>query len=101
MRGPQEAGRKPSSPQSHSVAQQDLQGEKQGETKLTRIPPGKSIKVELRMDWPGTGSQRATPLLSSSSESESNIRVLMVFDRSRNAREYAASAVKYVKIVDE
>jgi len=25
----------------------------------------------------------------------------MVFDKGRNAREYAASAVKYVKIVDE
>jgi hypothetical protein len=77
-----------------------LQGEEQGETKLTRIAPGKSVTVELRMDWPGTGSVKATPLLSSS-ESESYVRVLMVFDTGANAREYAASAVKYVKIVDE
>ncbi len=53
MRGPQEAGRKTSSPQSHSVAQQDLQGEKQGETKLTRIPPGKSITQAVRHGSPG------------------------------------------------
>jgi hypothetical protein len=77
-----------------------LKGEKQGETELTRIAPGKSVTVELRMDWPGTGSVPATPLLSSS-ESESYIRLLMVFDTGRNAREYAASAVTYVKIVDK
>jgi hypothetical protein len=77
-----------------------LKGEKSSdETKLTRIAPGKSVTVELRMDWPGTGSQPATPLLSS--ESESFVRVLMVFDAGGNAREYVASAVKYVKIVDE
>jgi hypothetical protein len=77
-----------------------LHGEKQGETELTRIAPGKSVTVELRMDWPGTGSVKATPLLSSS-QSECYVRVLMVFDTGHNAREYAASAVKYVKIVDE
>jgi hypothetical protein len=52
------------------------------------------------MDWPGTGSQPAAPLLSPS-ESEANVRVLMVFDTGGNAREYAASAVKYVRVVDE
>ncbi len=77
-----------------------LKGKKQGETELTRIAPGKSITVELRMDWPGTGSVMAAPLLSSS-DSESRVRVLMVFDAGGNAREFAASAVKYVKIVDE
>ncbi len=77
-----------------------LKGEKQGETKRIRIAPGKSVTVALRMDWPGTGSVKATPLLSSS-ESESYIRVLMVFDTGGTAREYAASAVKYVKIVDQ
>ena len=77
-----------------------LKGENQGETKLTRIAPGKSVTVELRMDWPGTGSVKAMPLLSSS-QSEGYVRVLMVFDTGGNARQYAASAVKYVKIVDE
>ena len=77
-----------------------LKGEQQGETKPTRIAPGKSIEVELRMDWPGTGSQPAVPLLSSS-QSEANVRVLMVFDAGDTAREYAASAVSYVRVVDE
>lgn len=77
-----------------------LKGEQQGEAKLTRIAPGKSVVVELRMDWPGTGSQPAAPLLPPSA-SESNVRVLMVFDAGGNAREYAASAVRYVRIVDE
>jgi hypothetical protein len=77
-----------------------LKGEQQRQAKPTRIAPGKSITVELRMDWPGTGSQPATPLLSSTA-SESNVRVLMVFDTGGTAREYAASAVRYVRIVDE
>jgi hypothetical protein len=77
-----------------------LKGEQQGETKLTRIAPGKSVTVELRMDWPGTGSVPASPLLSPS-ESESNVRVLMLFDSGRNAPEYAASAGTFLKIVDE
>jgi hypothetical protein len=77
-----------------------LRGEEPGEAKPTRIAPGKSVTVAVRMDWPGTGSVHATPLLSSS-ESESYVRVLMVFDAGGTAREYAASAVKYAKIVDE
>jgi hypothetical protein len=86
--------------QANSLEPVFLHGEEQGKTELTRIPPGKSVTVELRMDWPGTGSVTATPLLSSSM-SECYVRVLMVFDTGGNAREYAASAVKYVKIVDE
>lgn len=77
-----------------------LKGEKQEATKQTRIAPGKSITIELRMDWPGTGSVKATPLLSST-QSEAHVRVLMVSDAGGNAREYAASATQYVKIVDE
>jgi hypothetical protein len=77
-----------------------LKGEDPGGTKLTRIAPGKSITVELRMDWPGTGSVPTAPLLSSSL-SEAHVRVLLVFDAGRHHREFAASAVKFVKVVDE
>jgi hypothetical protein len=77
-----------------------LEGEQRAEAELTRIAPGKSVAVDVRMDWPGTGSQPAVPLLSPS-DSESNVRVLMVFDAGGKAREYAASAVRYVKVVDE
>ena len=45
-------------------------------------------------------SQPAVPLLSSS-ESESHVRVLMVFDAGRHHREFAASAVKFIKIAGE
>jgi hypothetical protein len=86
--------------QAERLAPVFLKGEQQGEAELTRIAPGKSVAVELRMDWPGTGSQPATPLLARS-ESEATVRVLMVFDAGGNAREYAASAARYVKIVDE
>jgi hypothetical protein len=77
-----------------------LLGEHQHEAKPTRIAPGKSIVVELRMDWPGTGSQPAAPLLSAT-QSEANVRMLLVFDAGGTAREYVASAVKYVRIADE
>jgi hypothetical protein len=77
-----------------------LKGENPAATKPTRIAPGKSVTVELRMDWPGTGSVPAVPLLSST-ESESRVRILMVFDAGRHHREFAASAVKFVKVVDE
>jgi hypothetical protein len=58
------------------------------------------IAVMEVLDWPGTSSQPAAPLLSPS-QSEANVRVLMVFDTGGTAREYAASAVTYVRIVDE
>lgn len=77
-----------------------LKGEERREADPTRIAPGKSVTVELRMDWPGTGSRPAAPLLSRS-ESESSVRVLMVFDAGGTAREYAAGAARLVKIVDE
>lgn len=77
-----------------------LKGKNSDKTKLTRIAPGKSVTVVLRMDWPGTGSVPAVPLLSASL-SECNVRVLLVFDAGPHDREYAASAVKFVKIVDE
>ena len=77
-----------------------LKGEQQDAAILTRIAPGKSVTVELRMDWPGTGSVKATPLLSLS-ESESQRPSADGFRRRAQYREYAASAVRFVKIVDE
>ena len=77
-----------------------LRGETGKITKETRIAPGKSAKVELRMDWPGTRSVHGVPLMSSS-QSEYHVRLLMVFDAGRNAREYAASAQTYVRLAAE
>ena len=76
-----------------------LVGEKREETKKTRIAPGKSITVDLRMDWPGTGSVRRVALMKPS-QSEYHVRLLMVFDSGGNSPQYAASAVKYVRRVE-
>ncbi len=77
-----------------------LKGEKREKTQETRIAPGKSVTVELRMDWPGTGSVQGVPLMTLS-QSEYHVRLLMAFDSGRNARKYAAGASKYVRLAVE
>jgi hypothetical protein len=77
-----------------------LKGEKREEIQETRIAPGKSVAVELRMDWPGTGSVPCAPLMTPS-QSEYHVRLLMAFDSGRNAREYAAGALKHVRLAVE
>lgn len=77
-----------------------LKGERREEAQETRIAPGESVAVELRMDWPGTGSVRGAPLMTPS-QSEYHVRLLMAFDSGRNAREYAAGDLKYVRLAVE
>lgn len=77
-----------------------LIGEKQGESIPTRIEPGKSATVELRMDWAGTVSVPGMPLLTTA-DREAVVRVLIVFDVGRNALEFATSAAQRVKVVAE
>jgi hypothetical protein len=64
----------------------------------TRILAGDSATVTLRMDWPGTGSVVATPLIGSA-QSEAYLRVLLVFEGGENGGyEYAASATTYIHV---
>jgi hypothetical protein len=57
-----------------------LAGEDQDATRETKIGPGKSVNVELRMDWPGSGSVPAQPLMDSSAGGTYSVRVLLVFE---------------------
>jgi hypothetical protein len=57
-----------------------LAGEDQDAARETKIGPGKSVNVDLRMDWPGSGSVPAQPLMESAAGGTYNVRVLMVFE---------------------
>ena len=74
-----------------------LKGEKREKAQETRIAPGKAVTVDLRMDWPGTGSVQGDPLMTPS-QSEYNVRLLMVFSSGQDAREYAVGASKHVRL---
>jgi hypothetical protein len=52
------------------------------------------------MDWPGTGSVVAMPLITPL-KTEALVRILMVFEVENGGGEYAASAVKYVHVDPE
>lgn len=64
------------------------------------VAPGKSVTVELRMDWPGTESMRRSPFMTIYQKGY-KVRLLMVFDAGRKAREYAASTAARVGIAKE
>ncbi len=45
-----------------------------------KVPAGQSVKVLLRLDWPGTGSVPAQPLLEPSAHGTYEVRLLLVVD---------------------
>jgi hypothetical protein len=53
-------------------------GEDGKETVATALPPGKSIELQLRMDWSGTGSVRAMPLMEE--PGRYHVRFALVFE---------------------
>jgi hypothetical protein len=71
-----------------------LINEKNSEPESITIAAGKSVSVTLRLDWPGTGAQKAAPILNG----VDSIRVMLVFDVGRNALEYATSALTHIEI---
>jgi uncharacterized protein (TIGR03067 family) len=59
-------------------------GERAGKaTEAVTIAPEKSIEVKLRMDWPGTGSVMAIPLMKASEQGKYKVRLLLVFEADR------------------
>jgi hypothetical protein len=72
-------------------------GERPGESssKVT-VPPGKSVKVELRLDWPGTGSVPAVPLMDPASSGSYRVRLLLVVEG--DGKRYAVSGPMRVEL---
>ncbi len=62
----------------------------------TIVLPGKSASLSFRMDWPGTGSCPASPLMTPSMGREYKVRFLFVFE-ANGTRQYVVSQEADVK----
>jgi hypothetical protein len=60
------------------------------------VPPGKSVKVELRLDWPGTGSVPAVRLMDPAASCRYQVRLLLVVEG--DGKRYAASGPMRVEL---
>jgi hypothetical protein len=73
-----------------------LVGEDQDAPRAVTLSAGKTIDLELRMDWPGTGSQIAIPLIQAPGKYV--IRFVLVFEVS-GRQQYIATAPKIVELL--
>ena len=71
-------------------------GEKLEAAEPTTLAPGQSVTADLRMDWPGTGSQPATPFMEASVPGRYRVRLLLVFE-AKERRQFVASGEKPVE----
>jgi hypothetical protein len=67
-----------------------------GSRRKVTVPAGQSVTVEVRMDWPGTGSCPAEPLMSPSAQGAYEVRLLLVFEGGR--RRYAVGGPARVRL---
>jgi RNA polymerase sigma factor (sigma-70 family) len=75
-----------------------LMGENEGKaTEKTVLPAGKSLTVELRLDWPGTGSVPTTPLMEPAAQGVYEVRLLLVFEANGMAQ-YVAGPARQVEL---
>ena len=72
-----------------------LAGEDQNAARAITLAAGKAIDLELRMDWPGTGSQFAVRLLEAPGKYV--IRFVLVFEVS-GRQQYIVTAPKVVEL---
>lgn len=56
-----------------------------GETNTTKLDPGESIEINIRLNWPGTGSQPTEPLIDETVPGKYPVRA-MFFYRQNNRR---------------
>jgi hypothetical protein len=54
-------------------------GEKDSADSLTTIEPGKRRSIEIRLNWPGTGSVPTSPLIKESEPGKYTIKLLLIF----------------------
>jgi hypothetical protein len=73
-----------------------LAGESYETAKPTTIAPGKSTVLTFRMDWPGTGSCPASPLMASTMGNRYKVRFLLVF-KATDTRQYVVTKEVDVK----
>jgi RNA polymerase sigma factor (sigma-70 family) len=72
-------------------------GERQSAPKRVTIAAGKSVDVGLRLDWPGTGSLIAVPLVENSAHGRFRVRLLLAFE-ANGVRQFVVGAEKVVEV---
>ena len=75
-----------------------LVGEDPSLTRETAVAPGKAVTVDARMDWPGTGSVHAVPLMESGRQYK--VRLLLVF-KAGGRLQYVTSSTTEVEMPPE
>ena len=73
-------------------------GETGSAERPTTIEPGKSISLQLRVDWAGTGSVHGTSLLSAGKPGPCRLRFLLIFE-SQGQRQFVQSPVLNVTVL--
>lgn len=72
-----------------------LAGENSGRPRTHDLPSGEGVDVLLRMDWPGTGSVKTTPLVQETGDY--TVELLTVFEVN-GRKQYATSEVKVIRV---
>ena len=72
-----------------------LVGEDQNVTRKTTLAPGKTTLVNLRMDWPGTGSVKTDPLVSAPGKYA--VRLALVFEVS-GKQQYVITSPEIIEL---
>jgi hypothetical protein len=65
-------------------------------TEKTMIPAGKSVTVNVRMDWRGTGSNPTEPFMNPLQSGQYRLRLPLVFEAEKT-RQFIASSEQVVE----
>jgi hypothetical protein len=75
-----------------------LAGEDAAAPRARTLPPGEAIEVNVRVDWPGTGSVKANPLMQTAGDYK--VQLLLVFTAGEK-KQYISGAVTTVRVPKE
>jgi hypothetical protein len=77
-----------------------LIGEQDKLTEKTIVPAKKSVTVEVRMDWPGTGSDPTEPFMSPKASGRYRVRLMLMFEADQQ-RQFIASPEQMVELPNQ
>jgi len=75
-----------------------LVGEKGSAAKATTLRPGESTHLNLRMDWPGTGSVRGMVLMQADKSATYSLRLVLFF-KGKEKKQYVISPKMQIKVM--
>ena len=86
-------------PENGSIAPVYLAGER-GSSPPTILAPGASTRLDLRMNWPGTGSVRGAPIMDDSATGDYQLRLLLMLGTSTKSRYITGQKMRIHVAVD-